>query len=315
MSRLFTLDWLTINTLTALQRAHAVRDMIFITAKHTTSFVAEAAVQADRDLFLTVCAPKLTGITAIAEPGSAGWATTDTEKMEYYTLLFFGCFVGMQHALEADHLAAMAALSTRQTSRHALVLRGSVWGLGHTVTLLTICGILLVLGGSISPRAAAFMEFSVGTMIVLLGANVLYKLWRRRAHFHFHRHEHGLHHLHIHSHADDAGKHSDSAHDHGHRDLGLGRSLVVGMMHGAAGSAALLVFAATADSLIQAAAYILSFGAGSIIGMAALSFAASYPLRLMENYAVWLNKITFACIGCAAMIIGVSLMSDSWEVL
>jgi len=235
--------------------------------------------------------------------------------MEYYTLLFFGCIVGMQHALEADHLAAVAALSNGRTSRRALVLRGSFWGLGHTVTLLTICGVLLFLGESISSRAAAMLEFAVGMMIVYLGTNVLYKLWRRRAHFHFHRHGHGLHHLHIHTHADDTDAHSDSAHAHEHRDLGLGRSLVVGMMHGAAGSAALLVLAAAADSFAQSAAYVLAFGAGSIVGMAALSFVASYPLRLMEQYAVWLNRFTFACIGCAAVIIGVNLMGGSWSVL
>jgi len=235
--------------------------------------------------------------------------------MEYYTLLFFGCVVGMQHALEADHLAAVAALSAGRSSRQALVLRGSVWGLGHTITLLAICGVLLFLGKSISHRAEAMLEFAVGTMIVYLGANVLYRLWKRRAHFHFHKHEQGLHHLHVHAHAGDAGTHANSAHEHQHHDLGLGRSLVVGMMHGAAGSAALLVLASAADSFAQAAAYVLAFGAGSIIGMAVLSFVASYPLRLMEHYADWLNKIAFACIGCAAIVIGVVLMGDSWSVL
>ena len=243
----------------------------------------------------------------------SGWL--QTKSMEYYTLLIFGCFVGMQHALEADHLAAVAAISTEKTSRHALVLRGSAWGLGHTITLSAICGVLLFLGQSISPHTEAMMEFAVGTMIVVLGANVLYKLWRRRAHFHFHKHEQGLHHLHIHAHVDDTVSHADMSHDHEHHDLGLGRSLVVGMMHGAAGSAALLVLAATADSFTQAAAYVLSFGIGSIIGMAALSFVASYPLRMMDLYAGWMSRLAFACIGCAAIVIGVSLIGDSWSVL
>jgi ABC-type nickel/cobalt efflux system permease component RcnA len=235
--------------------------------------------------------------------------------MEYYTLLIFGCIVGMQHALEADHLAAVAALCTGKTSRQALVLRGSIWGLGHTITLMAICGVLLFLGESISPRMSAIFELSVGAMIVFLGINVLYKLWQRRAHFHFHRHQQGLHHLHVHAHAGEADRHANSPHEHEHHDLGLGRSLVVGMMHGAAGSAALLVLAAAADTFTQAVAYVLAFGAGSIIGMAALSFVASYPLRIMDQYANWLNKLAFACIGCAAIVIGVSLMGDSWSVL
>ena len=71
-------------------------------------------------------------------------------SMEYYPLIIFGCIIGMQHALEADHLAAIAALNTGSNSRRALVLRGSVWGLGHTVTLLTICGVFLLFDKSIS---------------------------------------------------------------------------------------------------------------------------------------------------------------------
>jgi ABC-type nickel/cobalt efflux system permease component RcnA len=235
--------------------------------------------------------------------------------MDYYTLILFGCIVGMQHALEADHLAAVAALSTGRASRQALVLRGSAWGLGHTATLLSICGLLIFLGETISARMEAMLELIVGMMIVYLGANVLYRLWKRRAHFHFHRHEHGLHHLHVHVHAGDAETHAESNHDHEHHDLGLGRSLVIGMVHGAAGSAALLVLAVAAASATQAISYVLAFGVGSMIGMAALSFVASFPLRLMEEYASWLNRIAFAGIGCAAVAIGMSLIGESWSIL
>jgi len=235
--------------------------------------------------------------------------------MEYYTLLLLGCVVGIQHALEADHLAAVAALSARRTSTRAMVLRGGIWGIGHTFTLLSICGVLLFLGESISPRVAAMLEFSVGIMIVLLGANVLYKLWQRRPHFHAHDHGHGNRHLHVHAHAGTTATHDASTHDHGHHDLGLGRALVVGMVHGAAGSAGLLVLAAAAHSLAQAIAYILAFGLGSIIGMAVLSFVASYPLRVMERYAVWVNGVAFASIACLAILIGGSLMRHSLSAL
>lgn len=232
--------------------------------------------------------------------------------MNNFTLLFFGCIVGMQHALEADHLAAVAALGKGSNSRRALLLRGSIWGLGHTFTLLSICGLLLFLDESISAHTASMLEFSVGVMIILLGANVFLKLYRRRAHFHFHRHAPGPLHLHIHTHADETGAHSESAHHHKHGNLGLGRALAVGMMHGAAGSAGLLVLAAAAESLSQAVGYVLAFGVGSILGMAALSFVASYPLRLMDRYATWLNTATFACIACAAIIIGGNLLEKSW---
>ncbi|MDH3532806.1 MAG: high frequency lysogenization protein HflD, partial [Gammaproteobacteria bacterium] len=192
--------------------------------------------------------------------------------MEFYTLLLLGGLIGMQHALEADHLAAVAALSDKRSSRRALVLRGSVWGLGHTITLLTICGALLLLEETISPRAEAMLEFAVGAMIMFLGGSVLYKVWRRRPHFHIHQHRDGEQHLHVHTHDHAVEPHQQDAHEHWHHNLGLGRALIVGMMHGAAGSAGLLILAAAANSIPEAAGYVVAFGTGSIIGMAALSF-------------------------------------------
>ncbi len=227
-------------------------------------------------------------------------------------LLFFGCLVGMQHALEADHLAAVTAMAAGRTSRRALVLRGSFWGLGHTVTLLSICGVLLIFGGSISPRTEAGLEFAVAVMLVLLGASVLRRLWRQRPHFHIHQHSSGVRHIHAHSHSHNVTPHSLSAHHHEHHDLGLGRAVVIGMVHGAAGSAGLLVLAAAADSLVNAVAYVVAFAVGTILGMAALSFVASYPLGLLERCSGWFNTTTTALIGSAALIIGSRLLLENW---
>ena len=232
--------------------------------------------------------------------------------MEVFTLFLFGCLIGMQHALEADHLAAVAALNDKRGSRRALVLRGSVWGVGHTIALLTICGVLLLLGESISAYTEALLEFAVGAMIILLGGNVLYKVWRDRPHVHVHDHENGASHIHVHTHSDERVAHENSPHVHPHHKLGLGRALLVGMMHGAAGSAGLLVLAAAADSMQQAGAYVIAFGAGSIIGMAALSFIVSFPMRKMESCANWVNTSAFISIGCAAIFIGGNLITQSW---
>ncbi len=232
--------------------------------------------------------------------------------MEYYTLLIFGCLVGMQHALEADHLAAVTARAAGRTSRRALVLRGSFWGLGHTVTLLTICGVLLIFGGSISPRTEAGLELAVAVMLLLLGSSVLRRLWRQRPHVHIHQHPSGVRHLHAHTHSHDVTPHSQSAHHHEHHDLGLGRAVVIGMVHGAAGSAGLLVLAAAAESLMTAVGYIVAFAVGTILGMATLSFVASYPLGLLERCAGWFNTATTALIGSAALIIGSRLLFETW---
>ena len=234
--------------------------------------------------------------------------------MEYYTLLLLGGLIGMQHAFEADHLAAVAALTERGNSRRALVLRGSVWGLGHTITLLTICGVLLLLGEAISARTEAVLELVVGLMIVLLGLNVLGRVRQRRPHFHIHEHNKGQPHMHVHVH-EGRVPHPESRHEHTHRSLGLGRALAVGMVHGAAGSAGLLLLAAAARSVPEALGYVLSFGLGSILGMAALTFVVSFPLRWMERCANWVSTTAFVAIGCGAIVVGGLLLHDSWLAL
>jgi ABC-type nickel/cobalt efflux system permease component RcnA len=240
---------------------------------------------------------------------------TQETGLEYYSLLILGCFVGMQHALEADHLAAVAAMSAGRTSRRALILRGSLWGLGHTITLVTICGVLLFWGGDISPHLQSLLEIMVAIMIIALGTNVLWRLYRQRPHFHFHQHDSGEHHLHAHTHQSVTKEHVKVRHQHQHTDLGLARAVLVGMMHGTAGSAGLLVLAATASSLISAIGYVIAFGLGSIIGMATLSFVASYPMRSMEECAGWFNNLAFATVGCAAIIVGVRLFTENLATL
>jgi hypothetical protein len=232
--------------------------------------------------------------------------------MGYYTLLLFGCLVGMQHALEADHLTAVAAMSTGRVSRRALVLRGGFWGLGHTITLLTTCGVLLILGETIPPRGEALLEGIVGIMLILLGASVLRSLFKQRPHIHVHEHDSGVRHLHWHAHRGEV-PHSQGAHRHEHADMGLARALSVGMVHGAAGSAGLLVLAAAADSVLNALGYVFAFGVGSILGMAALSFVASFPLKAMDRSAGWFNTVTMTCVGSVAVVIGGRLLIESWR--
>jgi hypothetical protein len=210
-----------------------------------------------------------------------------------WSILLFGCLAGMSHALEADHLAAVAALSARRSSRRQLVLRGAWWGAGHTVALFAICSLVIFAGLSISPGLAAALELCVGVMIVGLGAHVLLTISRRR----------------IHSHAADPRPHADSLHDHGHRQGGALRALAVGLVHGAAGSAALLVLAvAAAQSAATAVAYVVAFGLGSIAGMAALSFVVSFPLTALQRGAAWLNLTTTIAIGAMALVIGGELV-------
>lgn len=234
--------------------------------------------------------------------------------MEFWSLLAFGALVGMQHALEADHLAAVAALSARPSSRRNLVLRGAWWGVGHTLSLFAICGAVLLLGLTLGKGLQATLEFTVGIMVTGLGLNVLWTMIKRRIHYHAHDHGDGIRHLHAHSHETERGiEHSRSAHEHRHPRHGLVKAMAVGIVHGAAGSGALLVLlVAAANSLGIALAYIACFGVGSIAGMAALSFVASFPLKAAARSARWLHNATMAAIGIFAVAIGADIAISSW---
>ncbi len=232
--------------------------------------------------------------------------------MENWSLLAFGILVGMQHALEADHLAAVAALSAGRTTRRGVMLRGAWWGVGHTVALFAICGTVILLGLTLESRVEAAAEFCVGIMVTLLGLNVLRTMLRRRIHFHAHDHGDGRQHIHAHGHHGQA-PHTASAHAHRHPNRGLVKAMAIGLLHGAAGSGALLVLIVAATrSLPAALAYIACFGIGSIIGMAALSFVASFPLRAAERGAAWLNTATMTAIGLTAVAVGGNIAIESW---
>lgn len=225
-------------------------------------------------------------------------------------ILALGVLLGMQHALEADHLAAIGAMAgKRGGSRRAFVVRGALWGLGHSITLLAIGAAVIVLGLTLTARMSAVLEFAVGAMLVALGVDVIGKLVRRRIHFHLHDHG-GDRHLHAHSHAGEAGPHRASRHDHSH-PTGLPlRALVVGLVHGAAGSSALLaLIAVSVHEPRWALAYIALFGAGSIAGMAVLSFVAAVPLAAIERKALWLHRGLSLGAGAVAIGLGGAVMS------
>ena len=236
--------------------------------------------------------------------------------MDHLGFLAVGFFIGMGHALEADHLAAVATMMCSGEGRRSLILRGAIWGLGHTLALFVICSAVVLLGLSISGTLEAVLELSVGFMIVGLGAQVLWRLHRERIHIHVHEHD-GVRHLHAHSHAGETRSHQSSPHAHRHRSLLSHRKpMLIGLMHGAAGSAGLLVLmVASTQSAGEALAYFLVFGVGSVLGMAALTAAASYPLLTIQRGALWLRTMTTAVIGFGALWIGGHLAVESLAAL
>jgi high-affinity nickel permease len=220
-----------------------------------------------------------------------------------FGILGLGFLLGMQHALEADHIAAVSSIAARRTEVGDIVKHGLTWGLGHTVTLLVFAGIAILLGHATPEKFARPIETGVGVMLVGLGAHVLWRLWRDRVHFHAHAHGDGTIHLHAHSHAGETISHVRSSHAHAHGFRW--RTLLVGLMHGMAGSAALLLLTASqASSAAAGLGYVALFGIGSMIGMGALSVVIAVPLVLSARWLSLANSGLQGAVGAITMMIG-----------
>jgi hypothetical protein len=191
--------------------------------------------------------------------------------------LGLGLVFGLKHALDADHLAAVSTIVSERRSLLGSSLIGALWGVGHTISLLVAGIAVIALHVQIGERTALALEFCVAVMLIGLGASALYKLVRGgRVHLHVHAHG-GRVHLHPHLHDG-----APEPHPHTHHGVRLSlRPLVIGMVHGLAGSAALmLVVLTTIPSPRVGFAYLAVFGAGSIGGMMIMSAVMGLPAHL-----------------------------------
>ena len=223
-----------------------------------------------------------------------------------FGVLAIGFLLGMQHALEADHIAAVSSIAARRSDVRDIVKHGLTWGLGHTLTLFVFAGAAIMLGYAIPEHLAGALETAVGIMLVGLGAHVLWRLWRDRVHFHRHGHGDGTEHIHAHSHVYEAIPHRQSAHLHQHGFRW--RTLLVGLMHGMAGSAALLVLAISeVANAAYGMFYVLLFGIGSMLGMGFLSVVIAVPLAASARWLTWANRSLQGGVG--VITIGVGAMT------
>ncbi|MGI9301706.1 MAG: urease accessory protein [Gammaproteobacteria bacterium] len=214
-------------------------------------------------------------------------------------LLFVGFLFGLRHALEADHLAAVVAISSGSHSPAQSVRQGVAWGVGHSATLLVIGSIALSLDTLIPVLFAGTLELIVGFALVALGFDVLRRVLRQRLHGHFHSHGDGTRHCHLHSHL------RRPEHDHKHREAIPVRALLIGFVHGTAGSAALILIALqSTTSFWWGVAYIVLFGVGSIVGMGLLSAVITWPARYSKSGMAWLQTAAgFVTIAIGAHLI------------
>jgi ABC-type nickel/cobalt efflux system permease component RcnA len=221
-------------------------------------------------------------------------------------VLIIGLGLGLRHALDTDHLAAVSTIVSERKNWFSSLLIGGLWGIGHTASLL-LAGAAVILMRLDIGRYEKPLEFCVALMLIGLGVNVLYKLWRG-GRVHFHEHSHAGH-THIHPHLHD--EKPEPAHSHHGLKLGV-RPLIVGMVHGLAGSAALMlsVLMTIKGSTALAFAYIIIFGVGSIGGMMLMSLILSLPIHLTSGYFTKANLAVRALAGCFSLGFGLFMVYE-----
>ena len=184
--------------------------------------------------------------------------------------VLLGVLLGLRHAFEPDHLAAVSTLVADTSSARRGALLGVIWGLGHTASLIVVGTALLLAGAALPVRAAAGFELAVAAMLIVLGVRAVVRALRTGGggFVHVHSH-HGVRHAHA----------GPADHVHVGRQMVAWRPLVVGLVHGLAGSGALtaLVFAELPTAWARIT-YIALFGAGSVAGMALASGVAGATL-------------------------------------
>ena len=218
--------------------------------------------------------------------------------------LLLGGLLGIKHAMDPDHVVVITTIVSRNRSILRSTLAGLTWGLGHTIVLFTVGFAVLFLKLNIPDRLALGMEFGVGILLIVLGIPLLRKLIVRKTHVHVHEHT-GSSHVHFHSHVQSHPNTDTTHHKHTH----LKRSLLIGMLHGMAGSGALMVLVlGTMSSAVQGLFFLLVFGVGSMLGMAIFSSAISLPFKLSTSWSVKLNLWLQGVAGCISIILGILIM-------
>lgn len=189
--------------------------------------------------------------------------------MTLFAILALGFFLGMRHATDSDHVIAVTTIVSRARSARAALWVGALWGLGHSATILTVGGAIVLFGWVIPPRLGLSMEMSVAVMLIVLGAmNLSGALSRINQIARNHQHP---------------GETEEPAAPHVHVRAPL-RPLVIGVVHGLAGSAAVtLLVLTTIKSASMALFYLAIFGAGTVAGMMLLTWAMALPISALSR--------------------------------
>lgn len=208
------------------------------------------------------------------------------------TLLVTALLLGAAHSFAPDHLAAIGVFVSRRPQWRRALAIGVRWGVGHSLVILSVGGALVLTGWRFPATLGPWVERIVGVTLVVVGVVALVRALR----IHAHRHEHdGIAHWHLHSHR------RSEAHDHMHH-----AALGMGMLHGLAGTGALVIALplAAAQSTSLALGYLLAFGIGTTLAMAAFGVAAGWIVRGAGRPSPALVRATSSVAALASVVVG-----------
>jgi high-affinity nickel-transport protein len=260
------------------------------------------------------------------------------------SLLAVGFFLGVRHATDADHVVAIATIVTRERRISGAAAIGALWGVGHGLTIFLVGCAIILFGVVIPPRIGLAMEFAVGIMLTLLGIFTLAAVARqarealalqllhghdgtpplsgaaKAAEGHTHVHVHGDYvHTHAHGHEHEGHGHDEQSTPQAWLDRHFGgltvyqrlRPVIVGIVHGLAGSAAvgLLALAAVRDPL-WGFVYLVVFGVGNIVGMMLITMVIAAPLAMSANRLPAISSGVRAFAGALSLGFGLLLMYE-----
>ena len=213
-----------------------------------------------------------------------------------------GLLLGFRHAFEPDHLAAVSTLATRQGRLLDACRLGLAWALGHTASVGVVVAVIMLFGLHLPDRLWPAADFLVALLLIGLGGSVLLRYARGRWHLHVHTHSDGAPHLHLHSHARGA------THGHQHPRGDARRSLGFGLLHGLAGSAAIIVLlVAAAPTRAAQLAYFVAFACGTMIGMLLVSFSLAVLVRLASGRGARWATVLHLGSAAASVVVGLVL--------
>jgi high-affinity nickel-transport protein len=213
-------------------------------------------------------------------------------------VILLGFFLGMRHATDPDHVIAVTTIVARHRNRGGATMIGALWGIGHTLTILVVGAGIILLGWVIPSQLSLALELAVGVMLIVLGVTNLsgaapdvraMSTPGGHAHtdVHTHPHPHGDYvHSHAHGHDPESHPHTPEQTPLARLDRCFGalgayqfaRPLVVGIVHGLAGSAAVaLLVLTTIGTPLWSILYLLVFGIGTVAGMMLVTAAIGWP--------------------------------------